>query len=89
MDYLNHVPGSTGDWELLERYPTKMYSSGQQHEVWIISRNRVVCAAGGGGGPSSGATGSGVAAAAAREPSPACAAVDRGPPLNLALCGWI
>ena len=87
MDYLNQVPGSAGDWGLLERYPTKMYSSGQQHEVWIISRNRVVCAAGGGGGPSSGATGSGAAAAAAREP--AGSAVDRGPPFNLALCGWI
>ena len=77
VDYLNHVPGSAGDWELLERYPTKMYSSGQQHEVWIISRNRVVCAAGGGGGSSSGATGSGSAAAAAGES--ACAVVDQDP----------
>jgi hypothetical protein len=39
-DYLNQVPCSTGDWGLLERYPTKMYSSGEQKEVWIISRNR-------------------------------------------------
>ena len=77
VDYLNQVPGSAGDWELLERYPTKMYSSGQQHEVWIISRNRVVCAAGGGGGSSSGATGSGSAAAAAGES--ACAVVDQDP----------
>jgi hypothetical protein len=63
VDYLNQAPCSTGDWGLLERYPTKMYSSGEQKEVWIISRNRVVCAAGGGGGPSSGATGAGAAAA--------------------------
>ena len=77
VDYLNQIPGSAGDWELLERYPTKMYSSGQQHEVWIISRNRVVCAAGGGGGSSSGATGSGSAAAAAGES--ACAVVDQDP----------
>jgi hypothetical protein len=80
VDYLNQVPGSAGDWVLLERYPTKMYSSGEQKEVWIISRNRVVCAAGEGGGPSSGATGAGAATAAAGDSSPACVAVDRGPP---------
>ena len=79
-DYLNQVPGCTCDWGLLERYPTAMYSSGQQHEVWIIARNRVVCAAGGGGGPSSGATGAGAAAAAAWESWSACAAVNRGLP---------
>ena len=89
MDFLNQVPCSAGDWGLLERYPTKMYSSGEQKEVWIISRNRVVCAAGGGQGPSSGATGAGAAAASAGESSPACAAVDRGLPLNHALCGGI
>jgi hypothetical protein len=89
VDYLNQVPGSAGDWGLLERYPTKMYSSGEQKEVWIISRNRFVCAAGGGGGPPSGATGAGAAAAAAGESSPACAAVDAGPPLNLRLCEGI
>jgi hypothetical protein len=37
-DYLNEVPGSIGGWGLLERYPTKMYSSGEQHEAWIFSR---------------------------------------------------
>ena len=89
MDYLNQAPCSTGDWGLLERYPTRMYSSGEQKEVWIISRNRVVCAAGGGGRPSSGATGAGAAAAAAGESLPACAAIDQGLPINLALCGWI
>jgi hypothetical protein len=94
VDYLNQVPCSAGDWVLLERYPTKMYSSGEQKEVWIISRNRVVCSAGEGGGPFSGATGAGAAAAAAGDSSPACVAVDRGgrwspSALNLALCAWI
>jgi hypothetical protein len=78
--YLNQVPGSTGDWRLSERYPTKMYSSGRQHEVWIFCRNGNLCAAGGGGGPSSsGATGAGVAvAAAAGESSSPAAAVNTG-----------
>ena len=39
LEYLNDI---TSDWELLERYPTAMYASGQQHEVWIFTRNRIV-----------------------------------------------
>ena len=45
LEYLNEI---SCDWGLLERYPTAMFSSGQQHEIWIFSRNKVVCAAGGG-----------------------------------------
>jgi hypothetical protein len=36
--YLNAVEGNTGVWELSERFSTRQFGSGQQHQAWIFIR---------------------------------------------------
>ena len=82
--YLNQVPGSTGDWVLVERYPTAMFGSGRQHEAWIFCRDVGVYTAGGGSEPTSSATDAG-AAMISGESLSACASLDGGNPQLLSL----